>query len=133
MKKIFQLIVSIPHDKLLHIIAGMIVVMLVLRLVSFIGIPGMIARIIALIAVILTGVLREVYNKKHGGVFDKKDLYATISGGLIVLLLTVNTKWQLSPEELERVKETGTIHLSMLTFNQPLQPVLLTVDLPTEK
>lgn len=26
------------------------------------------------------------------------------------------TKWQLSPEELERVKETGTIHLSMLTF-----------------
>lgn len=36
-----------------------------------------------------TGVLREVYNKKHGGVFDKKDLYATISGGLIVLLLTV--------------------------------------------
>lgn len=65
MKKIFQLIVSIPHDKLLHIIAGMIVVMLVLRLVSFIGIPGMIARIIALIAVILTGVLREVYNKKN--------------------------------------------------------------------
>lgn len=55
MKKIFQLIVSIPHDKLLHIIAGMIVVMLVLRLVSFIGIPGMIARIIALIAVILPG------------------------------------------------------------------------------
>lgn len=35
-------------------------------------------------------------------------------------------------DELERVKETGTIHLSMLTFNQPLQPVLLTVDLPTE-
>lgn len=43
------------------------------------------------------------------------------------------TKWQLSPEELERIKETGTIHLSMLTFNQPLQPVLLTVDLPTER
>lgn len=44
----------------------------------------------------------------------------------------VITKWQLSPEELERVKETGTIHLSMLTFNQPLQPVLLTVDFPTD-
>lgn len=43
------------------------------------------------------------------------------------------TKWQLYPEELERIKETGTIHLSMLTFNQPLQPVLLTVDLQTEK
>lgn len=43
------------------------------------------------------------------------------------------TKWQLSPEELEREEETGTIHLSMLMFNQQLQPVLLTVDLPTEK
>lgn len=89
MKKIFQPIVSIPHDKLLHIMAGMIVAMSVLRLVSFIGIPGTVARIVALTAVISTGVLREAYNKRHGGVFDKKDLYATISGGLIVLLLTV--------------------------------------------
>lgn len=72
MKKIFQLIVSIPHDKLLHIIAGMIVVMLVLRLVSFIGIPGMIARIIALIAVILTGLLREVYKKNTESYLIKK-------------------------------------------------------------
>lgn len=86
MKKIIDFIVSVPHDKLLHIIAGMIVVMLVLRLVSFIGIPGMIARFIALIVVILTGILREIYNIKHNGVFDKNDLYATISGGLIVLL-----------------------------------------------
>ena len=46
--------------------------------------------------------------------------------GLIV------TKWKLSPEELQRVQETGTIHLSVLTFNQPLQPVLLTVDMPNE-
>lgn len=45
----------------------------------------------------------------------------------------VITRWQLSPEELERVKETGTIHLSILMFDQPLQPVLLTVDSPTEK
>lgn len=42
----------------------------------------------------------------------------------------VVTCWKLSPEELERVKETGVIWLSMLTFNQPLQPVLLSVDKP---
>lgn len=42
----------------------------------------------------------------------------------------VVTKWQLSPDELEEVKKTGTIHLSMLTFNQPLQPVLLSVAFP---
>lgn len=42
----------------------------------------------------------------------------------------VVTCWKLSPEELERVKEIGVIWLSMLTFNQPLQPVLLSVDKP---
>lgn len=40
------------------------------------------------------------------------------------------TCWKLSPEELARVKETGVIWLSMLTFNRPLQPVLLSVDKP---
>ena len=42
----------------------------------------------------------------------------------------VITCWKLTPEELERVKESGVIWLSMLTFNQPLQPVLLSVDKP---
>lgn len=45
----------------------------------------------------------------------------------------VITKWELTPEEMELIKETGTIHLSMLTFNQPLQPVLLTVGFPTQQ
>lgn len=45
----------------------------------------------------------------------------------------VITKWELSPEELERLKETGTIYLSMLTFNQPLMPVMLTIDFPAEQ
>lgn len=44
--------------------------------------------------------------------------------GLIV------TKWELSPEELEEINKTGSIHLSVLTFNNPLQPVLLTVGMP---
>lgn len=42
------------------------------------------------------------------------------------------TKWELSPDELKRIQETGTFILSVQTFNQPLQPVLPTVDLPTE-
>jgi hypothetical protein len=40
------------------------------------------------------------------------------------------TCWELSPEELERVQETGKIWLSLLTFGQPLQPVLVSVDKP---
>ena len=40
------------------------------------------------------------------------------------------TCWELSPEEIKRVQETGKIWLSVLTFGQPLQPVLLTADKP---
>jgi hypothetical protein len=42
----------------------------------------------------------------------------------------VVTCWQLTPEELERVKETGCIWVSQLTFNQALQPLVLVVDCP---
>ena len=44
----------------------------------------------------------------------------------------VVTCWKLSPEELRKVQETGEIWLSLLTFGNPLQPVMLTVDHPGE-
>ena len=40
------------------------------------------------------------------------------------------TCWELNPEELEQVKKNGKIWLSVLTFGQPLQPVLLTDEKP---
>ena len=40
------------------------------------------------------------------------------------------TCWELRPEEIEQVKQTGKIWLSVLTFNKPLQPVLLTTEKP---
>ena len=40
------------------------------------------------------------------------------------------TCWELSPDELKRVQETGVIFVSLLTFGQPLQPVLVSVDKP---
>lgn len=42
----------------------------------------------------------------------------------------INTCWELSPEELEIVKKTGKIWLSVLTFGQPLQPILLSAEKP---
>lgn len=42
----------------------------------------------------------------------------------------VTTCWELSPEEKKQVQETGVIWLSMLTFNHPLQPVLLKTEKP---
>ena len=40
------------------------------------------------------------------------------------------TCWELSPEELKQVQETGKIWLSVLTFGQPLQPVYLATEKP---
>lgn len=40
------------------------------------------------------------------------------------------TCWELTPEELKRVQETGKLWLGVLTFGQPLQPVYLAVDKP---
>jgi len=42
----------------------------------------------------------------------------------------INTCWELSPEEIKLVQETRKIWLSVLTFGQPLQPVLLTAEKP---
>lgn len=86
--KIKKIIDLVPRDKLLHILAGIIIALLVLKVMSFLPTMPMIARIVSFAAVIVAGVIREVYNKKNGGIFDKYDLYATIFGGLIVELLT---------------------------------------------
>lgn len=40
----------------------------------------------------------------------------------------VITCWHLSDEEIEKIKESKTLYLSVKTFNQPLQPIFLTVE-----
>lgn len=45
---------------------------------------------------------------------------------------TVITCWELSPEEKEGVSKTGKIFIKMLTFNQPLQPILPLVTNPLQ-
>lgn len=42
----------------------------------------------------------------------------------------VVTCWEISPDELKRVQETGKIYLGLLTYGQPLQPVIMSVDKP---
>ena len=41
----------------------------------------------------------------------------------------VITCWRLSPEELKQIQMTGVIWCSILTFNQPLQPILLSTEI----
>lgn len=45
---------------------------------------------------------------------------------------TVVTKWNLSWKERLKVLFNGHFYLSVLTFNQPLQPVRLSVNRPEE-
>lgn len=42
------------------------------------------------------------------------------------------TRWMLSEEEKRIVTEQGFIYLEVLTFNRPLQPLRLSVDVPEE-
>jgi hypothetical protein len=43
---------------------------------------------------------------------------------------TILTRWNLNEEERRQVAEQGYVYLSVMTFNQPLQPLLMTVDPP---
>lgn len=36
--------------------------------------------------------------------------------------------WELSPDEIEKVRQTGCIWLTVQTFNMPLQPMFMTVN-----
>lgn len=40
------------------------------------------------------------------------------------------TRWSLSEDEKQQVCEQGYIYLSVQTFNSPLQPLLMSADVP---
>lgn len=42
----------------------------------------------------------------------------------------VTSCWQLTDEELAEVIKTKQIYVTVLTFNNPLQPLMLTVECP---
>ena len=65
-------------DKILHLLFGFIIAW---RLIDI-----NIHWIIALVVVIIFGVGKEIYDYKSYGLFDYKDMIATISGGIILLL-----------------------------------------------
>lgn len=44
----------------------------------------------------------------------------------------VTTCWEMTPEEREVFLKTGRIYLRVLTFGQPLQPLMLSVEYPFE-
>ena len=69
------------NDKILHLLFGFIIAW---RLIDI-----NIHWIIALVVVILFGVAKEVYDYKSYGLFDWRDLVATISGAIILILTDI--------------------------------------------
>ena len=76
---------TLPHDKSLHVIYGSVIGLIALALATFFHLP--LVPIWALVAAMLVGGLKEAYDRCSGkGTVDPLDCWATIAGGLIVML-----------------------------------------------
>ena len=62
----------IAKDKQLHLLAGFIIALCIVWITPF----------VALVTVIVIGILKELWDKRHGGTVDGWDVIATILGGL---------------------------------------------------
>jgi hypothetical protein len=70
---------------------------------------------------------------KEVKIAEHQDEYATLPaiplnhGGCLL------SRWELSDEDIERIKETRSIWFYQWTMNQPMQPVSLTTEKPQLK
>lgn len=70
-------------DKVCHYLVCLLISLLtILTMTMIIGITAWISGIIGFIISGIIGILKEAYDSKHGGIFDKKDLLADIIGGI---------------------------------------------------
>lgn len=79
LKKIINILGTIPSDKMLHFIAGLIVVA-----VTAIVFPC--AANYAIVSAVIAGVAKEVIDEFDYGGWDWWDLVATIAGGFLMQL-----------------------------------------------
>lgn len=77
MKKLLNFVASIPHDKLLHFIAGVLITAVV----------AVVFPRFAVLGAIVAGLAKEVYDEITYGGWDWKDLLATIMGGAVMGLI----------------------------------------------
>ena len=64
-------------------------------------------------------------------VAEKQDEYLTLpahhSGDMEGI---VTSCWELTPEEIDQIKQSGKIYLQLWTFNNPLQPINISTTNP---
>lgn len=77
--KIENFLVNIPHDFLLHIIAGMIIV-------SYISNIFIETKYYSIVFAIIGGILKEIIDYIREKIWSNKDIMWTTIGGLIIYL-----------------------------------------------
>lgn len=70
-------------DKICHYLVCLLIsLVIILSMNMLIGVSLWLSGIIGLAISMVIGVLKEIYDSKHGGIFDKQDLAADIIGGM---------------------------------------------------
>lgn len=83
LKKIWNWIVSIPHDKLLHLLAGLLINAYSLG-IAYRIVPFWWAVLIGFVFALVVLILKEVYDRHHGGSVEVMDVvYGLIGVALI--------------------------------------------------
>ena len=83
--KIILWLSGIKADKLLHFIAGLLIAEVVAG--AFSHFARLYALIIGLVASVVAGYLKEMWDSKHNGVVSDKDFVATVIGGSVGTLV----------------------------------------------
>lgn len=80
MRRLLQTLGSIPSDKMLHFIAGMLITAIVAVIVPRFA-P------LAVTVAVVAGLAKEVYDEITYGGFDFKDWLATVIGGVVMQII----------------------------------------------
>ena len=65
LSKLFNVIIGVSKDKLLHFICGLLVTQIVIAVVSAIFNPSYGVAIIGLIVGVVAGIIKEIYDNNH--------------------------------------------------------------------
>ena len=90
LSKLFNAIIEVSKDKLLHFICGLIITQIVIVVVSAIFNPSYGVAIIGLIVGIVAGIIKEIYYNNHEGhSIQFSDFIANFIGALSGFVLMV--------------------------------------------
>ena len=82
----FNFLFLIGQDKWMHFSLSLVLCLLLYAIASIFGL-GAIALIPAFIITMTVGVIKELYDKKHGGVFDHNDIAADFIGCFVAIVI----------------------------------------------